>query len=340
MILDIVAEAQRDGARLEAACAITGITLRTLQRWRSWPGGDDGRCGPHRQPANGLTPGEQTRVVEVMTSPAHRGLSPKQLVPRLADDGVYLASESTMYRLQRRLGLRRARPPMARTQVTRAALVHRATGPNQVWSWDITYLPMAVRGRFVYLYLVMDVWSRRIVGWQVHSSEGADEAATLITRICDENGVDPKGLVLHSDNGKPMRGNTMVSTLQWLGVIPSFSRPHVCNDNPYSESLFRTLKHTPRYPQMPFDSIAAAAAWVGAFVAWYNAEHRHSGIRFVTPDERHYGLEAQILAQRDEVYQRARRRRPERWSRSTRDWSPVGTVVLNPEPATAVATAA
>jgi len=112
---------------------------------------------------------------------------------------------------------------------------------NQVWSWGITYLPTVTRGRFLRLYLVMDVWSRRIVGWEVHDDELAERAATLIHRICAESGVDPNGLVPHSDNGEPMRGNTMVATLQWLGIVPSFSRPDVCNDNPYSEALFRTL---------------------------------------------------------------------------------------------------
>ena len=130
-----------------------------------------------------------------------------------------------MYRLRRRVGLGARRPPLLRTDVTRATTVHRAVRPNQVWSWDITYLPTVTRGRFLRLYLVMDVWSRRIVGWEVHDDESAERAATLIQRICADSGVDPNGLVLHSDNGKPMRGNTMIATLQWLGIVPSFSRP-------------------------------------------------------------------------------------------------------------------
>jgi transposase InsO family protein len=182
------------------------------------------------------------------------------------------------------------------------------------------------------LYLVVDVWSRRIVGWSVHQSENASHAAELIRRICDQSGIDPKGLVLHSDNGSPMRGSTMVATLQWLGILPSFSRPHVCNDNPYSEALFRTLKHTPAYPRFPFASVETARAWVAHFVAWYNSQHRHSAIRYVTPDERHFGRETDVLARRCLVYERARRRTPERWSRSTRNWAPIGVVVLNPEP--------
>ena len=221
---------------------------------------------------------------------------------------------------------------MLRTHVTRAATAHRATGANQLWSWDITYLPTAIRGRFLRLYLVLDVWSRRIVGWDVHEHEVATHAATLIQRICAESGIDPKGLVPHSDNGKPMRGSTMVATLQWLGIVPSFSRPHVCNDNPYSEALFRTLKHTPVYPRLPFADDESARRWVARFVNWYNSEHHHSAIRYVTPDERHSGADVAILARRHALYQLARSRKPERWPRNTRNWTPLGAVVLNPEP--------
>ena len=188
--------------------------------------------------------------------------------------------------------------------MTRACTVHHATRPNQVWSWDITWLPTTVRGLFLYLYLMMDVWSRRIVGWRIADRESAQVAAELITQSCHEGNVDPRGLVLHSDNGLPMRGSTMISTLQWLGVVPSFSRPHVSDDNPYSEALFRTLKHTPAYPRLPFCDIGSAIRWVARFVDWYNGKHRHSAIRYVTPDQRHYGREREILASRHELYQR------------------------------------
>jgi putative transposase len=178
----------------------------------------------------------------------------------------------------------------------------------------------------------MDVWSRRIVGWDIHDHETAERAATLIQRICADTDVDPTGLVLHSDNGNPMRGNTMIATLQWLGIVPSFSRPHVCNDNPYSEALFRTLKQTPAYPHLPFGSRGAARQWMTRFVSWYNAEHRHSAIRYVTPDQRHTGADVAILARRHELYEHARHRTPQRWSGKTRNWVPVAVVVLNPEP--------
>jgi putative transposase len=337
VILPLVAEAESRGAGLRAACEVVGICSRTVERWRARPEGDDRRCGPRHEAPNALSASEQARILAVMAAPLYVGLSPKQLVPRLADEGRYLASESTMYRLQRRFGLRVSRRAGQRTHVARANVVHRAVGPSQVWSWDITWLPTVVRGRYLYLYLAMDVWSRRIVGWEVRERESPDLAAALIQRICVETGINPKGLVLHSDNGKPMRGATMMATLQWLGVVPSFSRPHVSNDNPYSEALFRTLKHTPAYPRLPFASIEQAHAWVARFVDWYNSTHRHSGIRYVTPDERHFGREGAILARRHAVYVRARRKRPERWSRNTRNWTPVATVTLNPEPQLAAA---
>ena len=336
MILPLIADAELGGAGLRTACAIVGVSQRTVERWRARPEGDDRRCGPRREAANALSASERAQVVAVMTAPEHAGLSPKQLVPRLADEGRYLASESTMYRLQHRFGLRTSRRAERRTHVTRATTVHRAEGPCQVWSWDITWLPTVVRGRYLYLYFVMDVWSRRIVGWDLCEREATDLAASLIQRTCLELDVNPKGLILHSDNGKPMRGATMIATLQWLGVVPSFSRPHVSNDNPYSEALFRTLKHTPAYPSLPFSSVEQARTWVARFVAWYNGTHRHSGIRYVTPDERHFGREAAVLARRQAIYTRARIKRPARWSRGTRNWTPVGTVILNPDPQAAV----
>ena len=183
----------------------------------------------------------------MLASSRYADLSPKQLVPRLADEGLYLASESTLYRVQRRYGLRGAKRRTLRSHVTRSATLHRATGPNQVWSWDISWLPTTVRGLYLYLYLVMDVWSRRIVGWRIAREQSGEAAAQLIMHACRDGNVDPRGLVLHADNGKPMRGSTMLATLQWLGVVPSFSRPHVSDDNPYSEALFRTLKHTPAH---------------------------------------------------------------------------------------------
>jgi putative transposase len=244
---------------------------------------------------------------------------------------LYLASESTLYRLQRRYRLRKLGRNVSRTEITRASTVHRATRLNQVWSWDITWLPTTVRGICLNLYLVMDVWSRRIVGWRIADANSADLAAELVRSACRDGNVDPRGLVLHSDNSKPMRASTMITTLQWLGVVPSFSRPHVSDDNSYSEALFRTLKHTPAYPRIPFTKRAAGELCVATFVAWYNGVHRHSATQYVTPNERHEGRESEILRHRHDLYQLTRRSNQRRWSSATREWTPIGVVVLNPE---------
>jgi putative transposase len=329
-MLALVDEAVAAGARREQACEVLGLAERSLQRWRVTGIRDDGRAGPHTRAANAFTPAERAKVLEVVNSPEYRDLPPKQVVPRLADEGRYIGSESTIYRILRAEG-QDAHRGRAKPRTTRTVDEHVATAMNQVWSWDITYLLSAVRGRFFYLYLVEDVWSRRIVGFEVHEEESMEASAALVRATCAAEGVDPNGLVLHSDNGGPMKGSTMLATLRNLGIVPSFSRPSVSDDNPFIESLFRTLKYRPEYPHKPFDTLEDARAWVTGFVAWYNAEHRHSGIRFVTPNERHDGREHAVLANRVRVYERARRKHPNRWSRGTRNWSPAPAVFLNPK---------
>ncbi len=255
--------------------------------------------------------------------------SPQPIVPRLADQGEYLASESTAYRLlraERPLAPRgKAKPATRRRPEPRVA-----TGPNPIWTWDITYLATPVRGAFFYLYLILDRFSRKIVGWEVQAQESAAHAAHLFRLSYLREGVDGDELTLHSDNGAPMKGATMRATLQRLGVIPSFSRPAVSNDNPYSAALFLTLKYTPAYPEGPFASLEAARAWVARFVPWYNEQHRHSGIRFVTPGQRHGGEEVEVLRQRAAVYEAAKAQHPLRWSGNIRNWQSVGPVSLNP----------
>ena len=197
-----------------------------------------------------------------------------------------------------------------------------------------------MRGSFFYLYLIEDLYSRRIVGWEVAEEESMKTSAQLVERTCQELDVDPKGLHLHSDNGGPMKGATMLATLQRLGVVASFSRPRVSDDNPYSEALFRTLKCRPGFPNRPFRDINEARDWVRGFVRWYNTEHLHSALNFVTPEDRYRGRDKAILAARHLVYQRARKRNPERWSADTRDWSPAPAVVLNPHQVISSETAA
>ena len=332
MILGLVDEAVASGATMGRACLEIGLDATTLMRWRCQGVGGDRRAGPKSTPTNKLTVEERQLVIETACSPEFRDLSPKQIVPRLADRGEYLASESTFHRFLHEEGLLKRRGRAKTPSDRRPPPVKTATGPCELWSWDITYLATATRGTFFYLYVVLDVWSRKIVGWKVHTTESSEHAAALIDAACAAEGVGRDQLILHSDNGAPMKGATMLATLQALGVVPSFSRPRVSNDNPYSESAFRTLKYRPDYPSLPFATIEAASGWVAGFVDWYNNEHLHSGIRFVTPSDRHSGRHHDVLEGRRSVYEAARRLNPARWSGSIRNLDPVEAVILNPAP--------
>ena len=210
---------------------------------------------------------------------------------------------------------------------------YKTTGINQVWTWDITYLNGPVKGMFYYLYLIIDLFSRDIVGWEVWAEESAEHASELIKRAClAQCRVSTMPLVLHSDNGTPMKGATMLETLYALGITPSNSRPRVSNDNPYSESIFKTLKYRPNYQPKGFATIEEARAWCAKFVKWYRYEHHHSGIKFLTPAERHEGKGALILENRHKVYEAAKAAHPERWNgRDTRNWDDITEVYLNPD---------
>ena len=334
--IDLIDEAVTGGARCFKACAVLEVDVRTVQRWKKalveQHSLADRRktAAAQRTPANKLSDEERAAILIVCKQVEYQSLPPSQIVPRLADKGQYLASESSFYRVLREADQLHRRGRINSPRRIPKPKGFKATAPNQVWSWDITFLASCVRGAFYRLYLVLDIFSRKIVGWEVHENESADHASVLIRKTCLMEGIHWDGLVLHADNGGPMKGATMLATLQNLGVVPSFSRPSVSDDNPYSESLFRTLKYTPAYPNKPFESMEAARQWVHRFVQWYNDEHRHSAVRFVTPNQRHRGEDRSLLAQRDELYEVARRKNPQRWSGMTRNWNPVEEVWLNP----------
>jgi len=301
--LEYFDEAVGLGARKSKAAEIIGISLRTLQRWRKPETlSVDGRTQRKFTPSHKLSDEERAEILAIANSGEFKDCTPHQIVPILAERGQYIASESSFYRVLReanQLSHRHAsRTPRSRSKPK--ALT--ATAPNQIYTWDITYLATQVKGQFFYLYLFMDIFSRKIVGWQVYQEESSQHAADVITDICQRECIQREQLVLHSDNGSPMKGATMLATLQKLGVATSLSRPAVSNDNPYSESLFRTLKYTPKYPSQPFETIAVAREWVSDFVDWYNHQHRHSGIQFVTPAQRHDAKDQAILIQRKAVY--------------------------------------
>ncbi len=315
------------GVRLKRIGSLLGVSLRTVQRWRASDEEGDRRQGV-RSPANRLSDLERERILALLHSEEHRALSPRQLVPKMADEGIYLASESTMYRILR------ARPRWSHRAPGRDSTPPGLTpllinAPNRAWSWDITHLKGPTRGTHLYLYLIMDVFSRRIMGWEVHEVESTQRAAALIRRTCEANTINPCGLILHSDNGGPMRGTTMRSTLRELGIIPSYSRPHVHDDNAFSEALFRTLKSHPAFPEQPFRSLHEARAWLEWFASWYNHQHRHSALRFVTPEERYSGRDHVILSRRRKLYECARGMHPTRWSGRIRDWVPPAPVLLS-----------
>jgi putative transposase len=332
--VQLIDEACDAGARQSRACAELALSVLTYQRWKDAPADEavrvDGRPRATRPPpGNKLSAQEQQQVLAACNTPAHASLPPSQIVPRLADDGVYLASESTFYRVLREADQQHPRGRQA-PRTPRPLSTHRATAPCQLWSWDISWLPGPIRGYFFYLYLIVDVWSRKIVGWEVFDEESAEHAASVIQRAVWAEGCLDTPLVLHADNGSPMKGSSMRSMLEALGVQPSYSRPRVSNDNPFSEALFRTCKYRPEYPSDGFASLEAARDWMLTFVGWYNTEHRHSAIRFVTPQQRHDGRHISILAQRQALYEQAKAAQPQRWARHTRTWDPVAEVWLNP----------
>ena len=335
--MTLIDEAVTSGARRSSACEELGLTERTYYRWmklyRSTGGFADRRQTSERpEPANKLTEEERREIIQVVNSPEFKSAAPCEIVPALADRGVYLASESTFYRILRENAMQHHRGRTAESK-PRQISTHCATGPNQVWMWDITYLNGPVKGMFYYLYLISDLFSRKIVAWEVWSKESAEHASQLVRRgvISEQIALRKEPLVLHSDNGSPMKGATMLETLYHLGITPSNSRPRVSNDNPYAESLFKTLKYNCNYQPKGFKDLDEARQWCKKFVHWYNNDHRHSGINFLTPLQRHSGMGQRILEHRRMVYEAAKEKHPERWSASTRDWTLEDEVWLNPE---------
>lgn len=328
--MELVKAAQASGAGRVASCEVLAVSLRTLERWEKAPDQGDRRRGPDGACAHALSEEEKQAIVKVSNRAEYRDLSPWQIVARLADQEVYLGSPSSFYRVLKQ------NDQLSHRQQSKPAEHHRpkeltARNPNEVWSWDITYLNSPIRGSYYYLYLVEDIFSRMIVGWTVEEEQSAEHSARLIDRTCREHGIGRGQLTLHADNGTPVKGATLLATLERLGIAPSFSRPRVSDDNPYSESLFKTLKYRPSYPESAFSGIEPAREWVSRFVRWYNTEHLHSAIRFVTPSSRHQGLDKAILQQRRVVYEKAKRLNPLRWSGPTRNWSPITEVYLNPK---------
>ena len=327
-------EAVCSGARLRLACEEADICSRTYRRWVL-------ACGEVREdrrglsirpvPQNKLREEEISRILEVCNLPKYSSLPPSQIVPRLADEGIYIASESSFYRVLKANKQLNHRGHSKKRSIIKMPTTHIASAPKELWSWDITYLPSLVKGHYYYLYLFEDLFSRKIIGYEIYEEENGEHAADLLQRITMSEQCFGKPVVLHSDNGSPMKSQTLKAKMEEMGVISSYSRPRVSNDNPYSESLFRTLKYCPMWPLKGFSSLEDARVWVQRFVKWYNHVHRHSKIGFVTPEQKHRGEDILLLQNRIAVYETAKQKSPRRWSGNTRKWAAVTEVSLNPE---------
>ena len=327
----LIDEAVQSGARQKLACELVGISARTYQRWNKGEKLSEDRRAYNEAPIhNKLSEAVRQEILSVINQPQYSTLTPYQIVPTLLDSGRYIASESSFYRIMREHGQLKHRRKETSEQRKKPQPL-KATGPNEIYSWDITYLLSPVKGQYYYLYMVMDIYSRKIVGWQVHDCESSSHAADLIEDIVYREKIDKNQLVIHSDNGGPMKGATLRAKMIDLEITPSYSRPRVSNDNPYSESLFKMVKYHYSFPENPFTSLYEARTWVEKFVLWYNDEHQHSAIKFVTPNQRHNGLDKVILDNRKKVIEQAKKAHPERWNgRKTRNLTPINVVYLNP----------
>lgn len=342
-IVALLQEGISRGVSVKAIADLFGLATRTLRRWglmiRAQGFSRDQRKGASRHVMHRFSEEERQQVLSTVNDPRFADLAPNQIVATLAEERIYVGSESTIYRIMRQEGLLnhrgRSRPP----REPREPPVLEATGIHQVLAWDITLLPSPVKGQFFCLYMVMDVWSRRILGVEVHERECGELARDFFDRVCRDEGITSRSAtILHADNGAPMRSYTLAAKLAELGISLSFSRPRVSNDNAYAESWFRTMKYHQSYPMRRFRDLLSVRAWVDGFVDWYNTEHRHSGIKYVTPNQRHYGEADAICSIRQQTYEQARQRHPQRWARSPRDWSQPQTVRVNrPRPQDAVA---
>jgi putative transposase len=268
---------------------------------------------PRPTPERALSQEEKTQVHQTLDSERFQDRAPRQVYATLLDEGIYLCSWRTMYRiLDSYKEVKERRNQLRHPSYTKPELL--ATGPNQLWSWDITKLKGPAKWTYYYLYTILDVFSRYVPGWLIAACESATLAKQLIAESCSKQNIEPDQLTLHADRGSAMIAKSVAHLLADLGVTKTHSRPHVSNDNPYSESQFKTMKYRPGFPER-FGSIQDARAWARPFFQWYNHEHHHSGLGLLTPVTVHYGQAQAVLDQRQMVLQTAYAAHPERFVR-------------------------
>lgn len=286
-------------------------------------------ASPQRKSARALSEEEQERVLALLYSERFAEVAPAEVFATLLDEGEYVCSVSTMYRLLKKHQALRERGRVLRhPKYKRPELL--ATGPNRLWSWDITKLKGAGKWSYYYLYVILDVYSRYVVGWGVAYRESAELAQQLILGACLQQGIERGQLTVHADRGSAMISKGVAQLLSDLGVEKTHARPHVSNDNPYSEAQFKTMKYRPEFPEQ-FGCIEDARSFCCAFFAWYNQEHRHSGIAMLTPETVHSGKAKEVIAKRQSVLQAAYAHNPERFVRHAPRHEPLPEAVwINP----------
>jgi putative transposase len=295
-------------AGVKPACDALGVSRATFYRRQ---GPMTGHQQPRPTPARALSAEEQDSVFDVLCSERFVDRAPAEVFATLLDEGRYLCSERTMYRiLASRAAQKERRPQLTHPEYTKPELM--ATGPNQVWSWDITRLLGPEKWIYFYLYVILDIFSRYVVGWMVANRENSTLAGRLIQQSCLKHGVQPQILTLHSDRGAPMTSQCTAQPLADLGVTRSLSRPQVSDDNPFSEAQFKTLKYHPSFPGR-FQEQNQAKIFCRSFFRWYNTEHRHGGISMLTPEQVHFGQAGDIIARREAVLREAWTAHPERF---------------------------
>ena len=320
------------GARQSKCAEVLGLSTRTLKRWRTDPA--DGRPGAARPtPPNALSVAERTEVLRQCNLPSNASKPPAQIVVELADNGQYIASESSFYRLLRQADQQHHRGRARAPKPPAPKPTHTASAPNEIWCWDITWLPSTFAGGFFKLYVILDLFSRKIIAAEVWEQENAENSQTLLRRACLAEKIAAKQspVILHGDNGSPLKAGTVLALMYQLGITPSHSRPRVSNDNPHAEAFFRTGKYHPSLPPEGFAELREARQWAHQLITWYNQQHRHSSLRFVTPEQKHNGQDVFLLAGRKHLYEAKRSEKPERWiQKKTRNWEPVRSETLNP----------
>ena len=315
-----------------SACRVLGLPRATYYR-TIWPVVKlkEPVSLPRKPQPRALTPEERDYVLEQLHSSRFIDTAPAEVVATLLDEGIYMCSERTIYRfLKANKEVRERRHQSRHPKYEIPQLC--ATGPNQVWSWDITKLKGPIKWVYYYLYVIIDIYSRHVVGWMVASGESAELAKRLISATCKKQGIEPGQLDIHADRGSSMKSKVVAELLTDLGIEKSHSRPRVSNDNPYSESQFKTMKYCPSFPGN-FGSIQDARVFCGEFFDWYNNEHRHSGIAMLTPAQVHYGNPNEVLRRRHEVTIAAWMARPERFTKGMPRLQTLPTIAwINPPP--------